>query len=238
MPNPIIIANWKMNCTRAESLEIARAIAGYAGNHNIVVCPPFTVLFPLVQALKNLKLGGQDCSAHEKGAHTGEISASQLKDAGCSYVILGHSERRRNLNEQSELIREKATRALNSGLIPIICVGETAEEKKLGHTLEIIGEQLLSSVPAGANPGNAIIAYEPVWSIGTGVVPKDAEVAQAAEFIVRATKNIPIIYGGSVNGDNAADLLKIKNISGLLVGGASLNPKEFWKIVNSVNVTV
>jgi len=237
MLNPIIIANWKMNCTRSTGLEIARTIGNYSGNHNIVVCPPFTLLFPLAEAVKSLKLGGQDCSSHEKGAHTGEISAAQLKDAGCSYVILGHSERRRDLNEQSELIREKAARALESRLIPIICVGETAEEKKRGFALEIIGEQLLGSIPTNASPGSAIIAYEPVWSIGTGIVPKDEEISQVAEFITHATKSIPVIYGGSVNGDNASDLLKIKNISGLLVGGASLNPQEFWKIVNSANVT-
>jgi len=238
--NPIIIANWKMNGLKAEGLEIIRALGNYARDQKniseIVICPPFTLLFPIAAALGDLKLGGQDCSAYEKGAHTGDISAMMLKDAGCSHVILGHSERRQGHNEQNEMVREKSSRALEAGLTAIVCVGETLEERKQARALEVIGEQILHSLPKISSPANVIIAYEPVWSIGTGLVPKDSDIAEVAEFIARIAKGVRIIYGGSVKSGNAAEILKLNHIAGLLVGGASLDAGEFWRIINSANI--
>ena len=242
MARQLIAGNWKMNGLRGDGVALASALAeklrsGEAANCDWLVCPPATLLAPVAEALagSGIALGGQDCHSAASGAHTGDIAAVMLADAGCSHVIVGHSERRSDHGESSALVRAKAEAALAAGLIPVICVGETAEQRQAGQALTVIEDQVQASLP---KEGNLVLAYEPVWAIGTGLTatPEDvAEVHNHIHGLLRgmrdsAADGINILYGGSVKPENAADLLSVPHVGGALVGGASLKPADFWAI--------
>lgn len=241
---PLVAGNWKMNGT-GESLAELRAIATGLSSDlgqklDAVICVPATLLSRAAETLvsETVRLGGQDCHAKESGAHTGDISAAMLKEAGADYVILGHSERRTDHQETDELIRAKTQAAWNAGLAAIVCVGETAAERQEGRALEVIGRQLLGSLPDNVKSDTTIIAYEPVWAIGTGQTPtaEDVEKAHAfmrSELIARfglEGARLRLLYGGSVKPANAVELLGISNVDGALVGGASLKATDFLAI--------
>jgi triosephosphate isomerase (TIM) len=241
---PLVAGNWKMNGLREslnEAASICKAVAaGGAGKAEIVVCPPATLLMAVTAICEGTKVGvgGQDCHAEASGAFTGDISAEMLKDAGATYVILGHSERRAGHHETNEQVRAKAKAALRAGLMAIMCVGETRAERDAGGALAIVGKQLASSIPDNSPPGRIVIAYEPVWAIGTGFTPTPRDIAEMHGFIrERMNQHLPgqganlrILYGGSVNPANAAELLSVEDVDGALVGGASLNSAEFMAI--------
>ncbi|HLF58804.1 MAG TPA: triose-phosphate isomerase [Alphaproteobacteria bacterium] len=243
---PLIAGNWKMNGLREEGVALAtrlkqRAAAQAGLACDIVVCPPFTLLHEVGRALQGSKiaLGAQDCHEGSPGAFTGDIAAAMLKDAGCRYVILGHSERRAGHGESDALVRRKAAAAHRTGLTAIVCVGETEAERDKGLTFDVIARQVENSLPDGAGAGNTVIAYEPVWAIGTGRTPNAEDIAanhrQIRAAVARAGNAgaIRVIYGGSVKADNAASLLAIPEVDGALVGGASLKADDFWAIVES-----
>jgi triosephosphate isomerase (TIM) len=241
---PLVAGNWKMNGLREslnEAASICKAVAaGGAGKAEIVVCPPATLLMAVTAICEGTKVGvgGQDCHAEASGAFTGDISAEMLKDAGATYVILGHSERRAGHHETNEQVRAKAKAALRAGLMAIICVGETRAERDAGGALAIVGKQLASSIPDNSPPGRIVIAYEPVWAIGTGFTPTPRDIAEMHGLIrERMNQHLPglganlrILYGGSVNPANAAELLSVEDVDGALVGGASLSCAEFMAI--------
>jgi triosephosphate isomerase len=243
----LIAGNWKMNGLRSEGLALARALvaraaAGDPPDCALAVCPPATLLIPVGDTLRGsgIALGAQDCHAEPKGAHTGDISAVMLKDAGCAYVIVGHSERRAEHGETDATVRGKAGAAHAAGLVPILCVGETLAEREAGETLAVIERQLEGSLPEGVKAPQIVIAYEPVWAIGTGRTPTAAEVAVAHARIrallgerVKDGAAVPILYGGSVKPSNARELLSVDNVNGALVGGASLDAAEFWAIAQT-----
>ena len=241
---PLVAGNWKMNGLR-ESLVEAAAIceavtAGGAGKAEVVVCPPATLLMAAAQICEGTQVGvgGQNCHAEASGAFTGDISAEMLKDAGASYVILGHSERRAGHNETDKIVRAKAKAALRVGLAAIICVGETRAEREAGAAFAIVGVQLAGSIPENSPLGRIVVAYEPVWAIGTGLTPTPGDIAEMHGFIRgRVNQHLPgqdsslrILYGGSVRPANAAELLSIEDVDGALVGGASLHSAEFMAI--------
>ncbi|RDJ13018.1 triose-phosphate isomerase [Rhizobium grahamii] len=241
---PLVAGNWKMNGTRA-SLDQIKAIAeGVQGplsaKVEALICPPATLLY-VATALSTdspLAIGAQDCHQKPSGAHTGDISAEMIADCFGTYVIVGHSERRTDHAETDHLVRAKAEAAFAAELTAIICIGETADERKAGQTLDIIKRQLSASVPESATPENTVIAYEPVWAIGTGVTPtvEDVEKAHAfmrSELVARfgdAGKKIRILYGGSVKPSNAKELMGVANVDGALIGGASLKATDFLAI--------
>jgi len=244
---PLVAGNWKMNGTSASLAEVDRLKAHLEGAGpacDVMICPPFTLLFPMNDALgsSDIAIGGQDCHPAVSGAHTGDISAEMLADAGASAVIVGHSERRADHGETSELVAEKAAAGHRAGLVAIICIGETIQEREAGKTLDVISEQLKGSVPEGANAANTIIAYEPVWAIGTGktATPEQAQDMHAfirnlieKQFDAPTASKICILYGGSVKPSNSAKLLMQKDIDGALVGGASLSGQDFIDIVRA-----
>ena len=236
---PLVAGNWKMNGTTA-SLKEVRLKAGMLKDVrlkcDVFVCPPATLIGRIKEVLKGtrIKVGGQDCHWDASGAHTGDISAEMLKDAGCSAVIVGHSERRTNHGETDDIVRAKAEAAHRAGLMAIICIGETLDERKDGETLAVVERQLKGSLPAGADAENTVIAYEPVWAIGTGLTPTPAEIGEVHAFIRKqAPANIRILYGGSVKPGNAAEILAIANVNGALVGGASLKAADFIGIIKA-----
>jgi triosephosphate isomerase (TIM) len=228
---PLVAGNWKMNGLTAEAEPLARAVAARAGNlaAEIVLCPPATLLAALSGL--GVALGGQDCHAREKGAHTGDISAPMLRDAGARYVIVGHSERRADHGETDATVRAKAEAALAAGLTPILCVGESEAERLGGRAEAVVAAQLAGSVPPGFHEAGGVVAYEPVWAIGTGRVPTEADIA-AMHAMLRAatTPTTRLLYGGSVKPSNAAAILAIPNVDGALVGGASLIAADFLAI--------
>ncbi|MBT5677207.1 MAG: triose-phosphate isomerase [Rhodospirillaceae bacterium] len=242
---PIVVANWKMNGLRRAGRDLAEGIARLkqAGGElacDVIVCPPVTLLFELHDTLAaaGIALGGQNSHAAEKGAHTGDISAPMLADSGCSHVILGHSERRANHGETSEAVGEKAAAALAAGLGVIICVGESEAERDAGDALDVVGDQVRKSLPEQGGSGDIVIAYEPVWAIGTGRVPNAEQIGEMHRHIRDLFKQLKsgdvdglrVLYGGSVNAENAADILSIEGVDGALVGGASLSAEKFWGI--------
>ncbi len=224
----LIAGNWKMNGSSTELEAMIAAMQSVETKNKVIICVPFTMLGG--KKSDKVSIGAQDVSNHERGAFTGEISAKMLIDAGVEYVIVGHSERRQYHNETNELVQQKASVALANGLTPIICVGETLEQKNSGQTFEIIEQQILESTK-GITPG--IIAYEPVWAIGTGLTPTIDEITAVHAYIRKLTPAI-LLYGGSVKGSNAAEIMSIPNVDGVLVGGASLKPDDFIPIIESM----
>jgi len=239
---PLVAGNWKMNGLRASIAELEAVIAGaapLAARCDLLLCPPATLIAAFAEKAKGAKvsIGAQDCHPDAAGAHTGDLSAEMLKDAGASAVIVGHSERRAEHGESDALVRAKAEAARRAGLLAIVCVGETRTEREAGKTLEVVSRQIEGSVPDRATPANLAIAYEPVWAIGTGLTPKPADMTEVhrliRERLVRrfgagqaATR---ILYGGSVKPDNAS-LLLTPECDGALVGGASLKASDFLAI--------
>ncbi len=246
-PRPLVAGNWKMNGLSASLAELAKIIAasaGLASRTDLMVCPPATLLTQFAQAAQRSKLtiGGQDCHAEPLGAFTGDISAEMLKDAGASAVIVGHSERRMYHRETSEAVRAKTLAAWRAGLMAIICIGETKDERVRGQTLDVVGAQLADSLPDGATSANTVVAYEPVWAIGTGLTPTVVDVAEVHALIRNRLKarfgetgeGMRILYGGSVKPANAGELLRVANVNGALVGGASLKAEDFLGIAGAV----
>ena len=233
---PLIAGNWKMNGIAASIAEVEALIAKFAGaapdDRDVLICPPATLVTRFAAEFSDeaIQIGGQDCHANTSGAHTGDISAEMLADAGAAFVIVGHSERRADHNETDAAVKAKAEAVLGAGLTPIICVGETEEERKAGKALEIVGSQLKGSVPETAD--DIVIAYEPVWAIGTGLVPTNDDIAEMHGFIRNRTPSgTRILYGGSVKPANAKEILSIADVNGALVGGASLKAEDFYPIV-------
>ena len=225
----LIIGNWKMNGNMDEKNFLFKDISNTKTKNKVIMCLPFTLLWG---DSFGVTLGAQDVSNHNDGAYTGDISAKMLKDAGAEYVIVGHSERRLYHNETNEIVKQKATMAIKNGIIPIVCVGETMEEKNSGHTIAVIKKMLLESIP---DSGEYIVAYEPRWAIGTGLTPSESEIVTAVKSVFDTLPNpMPILYGGSVNADNASDIVSIPYVDGLLVGGASLKSDTFLPIIKSV----
>jgi triosephosphate isomerase len=242
----LVAANWKMNGLKADGVKLARDLANLAVseklNSELAICPPATLLMAVAEALQRspVLLGGQDCHAQEKGAHTGDISAAMLKDAGCRYVILGHSERRIAHHESDADVRAKLVAAHRAGLAAILCVGESEDQRRSGETLAVIERQLSNSLPpglAGLSPSNLSVAYEPVWAIGSGHTPAPAEVtgvhARIRRLLGSRLREVRILYGGSVKPQNAGDLLTAPEVDGALVGGASLVLDDFWAIARA-----
>lgn len=244
---PLIAGNWKMNGLRADALALARGVADgmrSAGwtDREVLVCPPATLLMAVADAVKGsgVLVGGQSCHANASGAHTGDISAEMLRDAGAGHVIVGHSERRTDCGETDAIVRAKAEAAWRAGLLPIVCIGETLAEREAGRTLTVLEAQLKGSVPMGATAATLVVAYEPVWAIGTGKTPTVAEVTAAHAHIRGALGGlvpdagaVRLLYGGSVKGSNAGELLAAGDVDGALVGGASLKADEFLAIAKA-----
>jgi triosephosphate isomerase len=246
-PRPLIAGNWKMNGLTADGVALAREVADGAAmarlGCDLLVCPPATIVARIADTLKGtvVAVGGQDCHPKVSGAHTGDVSAVMLKDVGATFVIVGHSERRADHGESEALVRAKAEGARAAGLIPIICIGETAAQRDAGDTLAVLTRQIIGSVPAGLAATDFVVAYEPVWAIGTGRTPTLVEIGDAhshirAELVrhlgPKAT-DTRILYGGSLNPANAKAILVVSGVNGGLIGGASLKAPDFLSIAAS-----
>ncbi|MBV8492823.1 MAG: triose-phosphate isomerase [Alphaproteobacteria bacterium] len=235
----LVAGNWKMNGLRADGRALARDVAARAREPHrceLLVCPPATLLETVGEALagSDVALGGQDCHPEPKGAFTGCISAEMLRDAGCMYAIVGHSERRHTCGETDADVRAKTLAAWRAGLVAIVCVGETRAEREGGRAETVVESQLLGSVPENAMAGDLIVAYEPVWAIGTGLTPTLADITEMhAAIRARIPAGVRILYGGSVNPKNAAEILALTEVDGALVGGASLKAEDFWAIAHA-----
>lgn len=241
---PYVVGNWKMNGTRAmlsEARAIDRAASRFPGVQ-VALAPPFTLIHAMREAVQEIGVGGQDCHAATNGAYTGDVSASMLADAGADFTIVGHSERRALHGESDELVRAKAEAAQEAGLGVIVCVGETEAQRDAGAAVSVVTGQLDGSVPRGENAaGKLSVAYEPVWAIGTGRVPSVEDVdamhnairAQLTQIYGDAGAGVRILYGGSVNAGNAAELLAVSEVGGALVGGASLTAESFTSIISA-----
>lgn len=246
---PLIAGNWKMNGLIADSRDLAGALAARMSAaapaaFDMLVCPPFPLIPVVAQALQGsgIRVGAQDCHAAEKGAHTGDVSAQLLADLGCSHVILGHSERRADHGEDDARVRAKVEAAQRHGLVAIVCVGETEAERDGGRTLAVVEGQVAGSLPDAATAENTVIAYEPVWAIGTGRTPTNEDVAEvhgmirdklAARFGRAQADQGRLLYGGSMKPGNAAELMALTDVDGGLIGGASLKVEDFWGIGQS-----
>jgi triosephosphate isomerase len=242
----LVAGNWKMNGNLAalkELLPIAEATRAASGV-DVIVCPPFTLLSAAVTRSGGVSIGAQDCHAAESGAHTGSISAGMIREAGGRAVIVGHSERRAEQRESSEAVRSKAEAALRSGLITIVCVGESEAEREAGRHLDTVTQQLVASLPAETPGGELVVAYEPIWAIGTGRTATPADVSEMHAVIRRSLlegaagpgvggAGIRILYGGSVKADSAAELFAVPDVDGALVGGASLTAAQFVPIIDA-----
>ncbi|HLL27611.1 MAG TPA: triose-phosphate isomerase [Xanthobacteraceae bacterium] len=242
---PLIAGNWKMNGLSASVEELDRIIQGFAPEFSekidLLVCPPFTLIEEFAATAKGTQvmIGAQDCHPEPSGAHTGDISAEMLADAGVKAVIVGHSERRAEHHEDDRLVRAKADAAFRAGLLAVVCVGETRAERESKQTLDVVSRQLSGSVPDGAGADRLVIAYEPVWAIGSGLTPSPNDIAEvhglirsalSARFGAATGAATRILYGGSVKPDNAGSLLKAKDVDGALVGGASLKAGDFLTV--------
>jgi triosephosphate isomerase len=234
----LIAGNWKMNGVAAAAAEVERLIALLSGSApddlDVLICPPATLvaLFASEFSDEGIMIGGQDCHAEAFGAHTGDISAEMLADAGAAYVIVGHSERRADHGETDALVRAKAAAAQRAGLVPIICVGERADERRAGRAESVVLAQLANSLPSG--DGEIVVAYEPVWAIGSGLTPSADDIATMHALIrSRVGGETRILYGGSVKPANAPEILATRNVDGALVGGASLKADEFAAIIQA-----
>jgi triosephosphate isomerase (TIM) len=244
---PLVVGNWKMHGLRADGLALARAVAesagGAGGGAELLVCPPFTLLREVAAALEGgpVAVGAQDCHAAAKGAHTGDVSAPMLRDAGARFVILGHSERRADHGESDAVVLAKAEAALAAGLVPIVCVGESEGQRLAGEAEAVVTRQLDGSLPDGFAGAGGVVAYEPVWAIGTGRTPTESDIA-AIHAAIRARLRarfgdaggkLRVLYGGSVKPANAAAILSLENVDGALVGGASLVAADFLAIAGA-----
>ncbi len=238
--------NWKMNGLKAEGIALAEQLVHRAAHDrldcDILICPPATLLHSLATVLTGsaIALGAQNCHAEPKGPHTGEVSAPMLKDAGCGYVILGHSERRADHGETDAMVRAKVMAARIAGLVPVVCIGETLPQRDGGQTLDVVARQLQGSLPPGLGASEIVIAYEPVWAIGTGRTPTlgqvgevHAEIRSRLSVLIRDPGEVRILYGGSVKPANAAELMGVPHVDGALVGGASLVAGDFWAIAQA-----
>ena len=246
-PKALVAGNWKMNGTKASLKEIrllSGMLKGVRLKCDVMVCPPATLLSKVHELVRSSRLttGGQNCHAAESGAHTGDISAEMIADTGADAVIVGHSERRADHGESNADVRAKAEAAHRAGLTAIICIGETLEERKAGAALRVVSSQLKGSLPASASADNTVIAYEPVWAIGTGLTPTPKEIAAVHRHIRKRLgafageqhgDAIRILYGGSVKPGNAVELMAIDNVNGALVGGASLKAADFIGIIKA-----
>jgi len=248
MRQPIIAGNWKMHKNMPEAKALAAGIVEKvkeAKEVQIILCPPFTALGSVAEAIKgsNVKLGAQNCHYEDKGAFTGEIAISFLSDAGCKYAIIGHSERRQYFNEDDSLINKKIKKVLSSGLIPIFCIGETLQERQKEQTFDVLKRQVLHGLQEInlSDPLKLVVAYEPVWAIGTGMTASKEQAQEAHRYIrdllaglwgSEIAEQIRIQYGGSVKPDNIAELMAQDDIDGALVGGASLEIDSFVRIIN------
>ena len=240
---PLVAGNWKMNGLKASVGELEKIIASsapFAGRADLLICPPATLIAAFAQAAQGstVDVGGQDCHAEPSGAYTGDIAAEMLADAGATAVIVGHSERRSYHQETDAQVRAKALAAWRAKLIAIVCIGETRAEREAGQTLDVLGRQLDGSLPDGATATKLVVAYEPVWAIGTGLTPTAADVAEAHAFVRTRlaarfgaeAQAIRVLYGGSVKPSNAKELMGVPHVDGALVGGASLKADEFLAI--------
>ncbi|MDP4892120.1 triose-phosphate isomerase [Cypionkella sp.] len=238
--------NWKMNGSMAALAEVDALIAAHpAPACEMLLCPPTPLIAAMAARAEGsaLQVGGQDCHQNSSGAHTGDVSAAMLAEAGASHVILGHSERRADHGESSDLVRQKAEAALAAGLIAVVCLGETEAERDAGATLAVIGAQLDASIPAGSTAATVVIAYEPVWAIGTGRTPTLAQIAEVHGFlrarlaglIGAEAAGLRLLYGGSVKPSNAAEIFALPEVDGALVGGASLKAADFGAIVAALS---
>lgn len=249
MRRKLAAGNWKMNGV-GESLAQIETLAGaHTGAlSEILIAPPTTLLYRAAEIAKNgpISLAAQDCHKRESGAHTGDISAQMLLDAGASYVILGHSERRADHDEHDEDVRAKARAALAAGMRVIICMGEELEEREADNTLDIIAGQLAGSIPDEVSGENLVVAYEPIWAIGTGKVPSVAQISEVHDFIrarlehrfgAQIARSVRLLYGGSVKPTNAGEIFAIANVDGALVGGASLKSEDFSPIINALDAS-
>ncbi|KQB17333.1 triose-phosphate isomerase [Rhodobacter capsulatus] len=245
MRRKLAAGNWKMNGTKASLAEVAALIAAHPDpKSEVLLCPPATLVAAMVAtAAGKIAVGGQDCHMKAAGAHTGDIAAEMLADCGASHVILGHSERRADHGESSEMVCAKAAAARAAGLVAVICVGETEAQRDAGETLALVGAQLAGSVPDGATAANTVIAYEPVWAIGTGRTPTLEQIAEVHDFL-RAElvarfgaegEGMRLLYGGSVKPSNATEIFATSNVDGALVGGASLKAADFGAILSALD---
>ncbi|MDX1744124.1 MAG: triose-phosphate isomerase [Ruegeria sp.] len=246
MRRKLAAGNWKMNGTSAALGELEALARNFpSSNIDIVICPPATLLHRAAGIVRetSVAVGGQDCHAATSGAHTGDISADMLFDAGASAVIVGHSERREDHGEQNETVRAKARAAMDAGLKTIICVGESLDQRETAKTLDVIADQIAGSIPDQSTGDNLIVAYEPIWAIGTGKVPTLSEIREVHDFIRTLLeqrfdedvgRSVRVLYGGSVKPDNAADIFGVSNVDGALVGGASLKASDFSAIVTAL----
>ncbi|KIN72181.1 triose-phosphate isomerase [Sulfitobacter guttiformis] len=246
MRRKLAAGNWKMNGTAASlaELEALKSLLP-ADTPDVVICPPAPLLFRATQAAKgtSIRIGAQDCHMQASGAFTGDISADMIADTGATYVIVGHSERREAHEERDRDVRKKAKSAWAADLTAIICIGETLEDHEANNTLDIIAGQLAGSLPGEMTPTNTVIAYEPIWAIGTGKVPTLDQIVEVHDFIrerittrygAPVAELIPLLYGGSVKPDNAAMIFQAENVDGALVGGASLKAADFGPIISAL----
>jgi triosephosphate isomerase len=243
MRRKLAAGNWKMNGTTASLAELSALAALLpAGAPDVVICPPAPLLSRAVQAVQGtgIRIGAQDCHSAASGAHTGDTSAALIADSGAAYVIVGHSERRAAYAESESTVRAKTQAAHAAGLTAIICTGETLEQREAGQTLAVIAGQLAGSLPDGIRAANTVIAYEPVWAIGTGKLPEQAQIIEVHDFIraqlaarfgTQTAQMIPLLYGGSVTAGNAAAIFEADNVDGALVGGASLKAADFAPVI-------
>ena len=246
MAGSFIAGNWKMNglgADLAEAKTLAAELAKQPAAARVALCPPATLVWRMAQALKGsaVEVGAQQCSAEPSGAFTGDISAAMLVDAGAKIVILGHSERRAGYGESDGQVQAKALAAMAAGLEPIVCVGETLEQRQAGQAVEVVSRQIAGSIAAQMGEGAFAVAYEPVWAIGTGLTPTLGEIGEIHAAVAEALKGVvgsdaarvPILYGGSVKPSNAAEILAVSLVGGALVGGASLKASDFLGIIRA-----
>lgn len=247
MRRKLAAGNWKMNGLRSALDEVAALSANHPDpTTEVILCPPATLIRSMAKTCRDncVTIGAQDCHENQSGAHTGDISAEMLADAGAEYVITGHSERRETYGETDEMVRRKTKAAWAAGLNAIVCLGESQDERAAANTLDIIGGQLAGSLPDAATGENLVVAYEPIWAIGTGLIPTLGDIGEVHDFI-RARlerrfgngvgRSVRILYGGSMNPGNVEDILRVPNVDGGLVGGASLKAQDFSKIIAAMN---
>ena len=244
MRRTLAAGTWKMNGLRAQLAELDAMQDAAAGAAEVLICPPATLLSEAAHRAGQVAIGGQDCHAATSGAHTGDLSAQMLADAGAAYVILGHSERRTDHDEHDDEVRAKCNAAWDAGLKAVVCVGETLAEREAANTLDIIGGQRAGSIPDGATGHNLVVAYEPVWAIGTGKVPTTDQIGEVHDFIrarlerrfgAGVGRSVRLLYGGSVKPSNASEIFAVSNVDGALVGGASLKAADFVPIIEALN---